>query len=339
MSSQIIRNEQSVELFSHAIPSAARQNGKLKVFIPYDGSESAEVAVDNLKRAGLPQDLETFVAVTDVWLPLSPYEITQAVSARRMKLLTSGISSFAPALRDREEQQVLSLEADRRIRSVFPSGNVRTEAMQEMASVASEILGKAKDWGAELIILGTKTSPSPHITDYAGPALRVAQEAHCSVRIARASHRKGDSPIQIIIGVDESGSTDRLVQAVAERVWPAGSEATIVAVRKSGTLDPVKDSKRALFLERLANELRGIGLEVSIAIKHGQPNDVLLEVARELSADCIFIDSHRLGDGQGDRFDGRALSRVAEALVLGAHCSVEVVRPKNLTDRYLKPAA
>ena len=69
---------------------AALKNGKLTVFIPYAGSESADTALNDLRRAGLPQGLEALVAVTEVWLPLSPYEITSAVSARRMKLLASG---------------------------------------------------------------------------------------------------------------------------------------------------------------------------------------------------------------------------------------------------------
>ena len=62
-----------------------------KVLIPYDGSESAETALDDLRRAGLPQELDALVAVTNVWLPLSPYEITRAVSARRMMVLTAGV--------------------------------------------------------------------------------------------------------------------------------------------------------------------------------------------------------------------------------------------------------
>ena len=337
MSSQIIRNEVSFERSSRAMPTSALKNGKLKVFIPYDVSESAETALDNLKRAGLPPQLEALVAVTHVWLPLSPYEITHAVSARRMKLLTSGMSSFVPALRDHEEQRVLSLEADRRIRSVFPSGTVKTEVMQEMA-VASEILRKVKSWGAELIMLGAKTSPSPHITDYVGPALKVARDAPCSVRIARRCDRNGDAPVQILIGVDESDSIDQVVQAVAERFWPAGSEASIVAVRKSGPRDPVGELETGVALERQADRLRMTGLEVSVGIKYGQPEDVLLREARDLSADCIFIDSHGLGR-QSDGSEIRGLGKAVEAIVLGAHCSVEIVRSKNWTEQYLKPAA
>ena len=341
MSSQMAtaKNEQTLDLSPHAVSTRVDQDRRFKVLIPYDGSENAEAAFDDMRRAGLPQNLDALVAVTNVFLPLSPSEITRAVTARRMMVLSAGASSFAPALRDYEEQRVLSFEADRRIRSIFPLGIVKTEAMRDVAAVTKEILRKAKNWGAELIIVGSKTSPSPHITDYAGPALRVAQDAHCSVRIARASDREGDAPIQIMIGVDEPGAAAGVVQAVAERFWPAGSKASIVAVRKSGPRDPVRDSAATLMLERLAGKLRAKGLEVSSAIKHGQPEEVFLREARELSVDCIFIDSHRLDHGQGDGFNRRGLGQVAQALVLGAHCSVEVVRPKNLIDQYLKPVA
>jgi len=320
------------------MPTSALKNGKLKVFIPVDGSESSDTALDNLRRAGLPQGLEALIAVTQVWLPLSPYEITHAVSARRMKLLTSGMSSFVPALREHEEQRVLSVEADHRIRSIFPSGTVRTEFMQEWA-VAGEILRKVKSWGAELIILGAKTSPSPQLTDYAGPALRVARDAPCSVRIARASDAKDDAPVQILIGVDESDSTDWVVEAVAERFWPVGSKASLVAVRKNDPRDPGGQSETGQALERQAGRLRATGLEVSIGIKYGQPEDVLVQEGRDLSADCIFIDSHASGRRQSDGSDSRGLGTAAEAVLLEAHCSVEIVRSKNLPEQYLKRAA
>jgi nucleotide-binding universal stress UspA family protein len=290
-------------------------------------------------RAGLPQALDAKVAVTNVWLPLSPYEITRAVSARRIMALTAGMSSFAPALRDHEEQRALSVAAEHRIRSIFHSGTIMTEAMQDTATVANEILRTAKKWGADLIIVGSKTSPSPDITDYAGPALKVAKEAHCSVRIARPSNRKGDSLIRIIIGVDGSDSAAQVVQSVAQRVWPQGSEAHLIAIRKGGSRDPKMDSQITLALEQSAEELRAVGLRVSTAIREGQPQDVLLREARELSADCIFIDSRGLQPALGNGVDRGGLSKAAVALVLGAHCSVEVVRPKNLIDQYLKPAA
>jgi nucleotide-binding universal stress UspA family protein len=205
MSAQIIRNEQSLERSSRAMPTSALKNGKLKVFIPYDGSESSDTALANLRRAGLPQGLEALVAVTQVWLPLSPYEITQSVT---------------------------------------------------------------------------------------------------------------------------------------ERFWQVGSKASLVAVRKSGRpRDPGGQSETGLALERQADRLRATGLEVSIGIKYGQPEDVLLREARDLLADCIFIEAHGLGRRQSDGSDRRGLGKAVEAILLGAHCSVEIVRSKNLTGQYLQPAA
>jgi nucleotide-binding universal stress UspA family protein len=249
------------------------------------------------------------------------------------------VSTFAPALRDYEEQRVLLQVGERRIRSNFPSANVRAEVMEDTALVANEIIRKAKNWGAELIIVGSKTSPSPQITDYTGPAVKLAREAHCSVRIARASARSVDSSTRIIIGVDKSGSVPQVVRSVADRVWPQGSEARLVAVRKGGPRDPKKDSETTLVLAQSAEELRATGLRVSTAIVDGQAQDALLQEAREFSADCIFIDSRGLTHELGNGVNRPGLGKVAEALALGAHCSVEIVRVKNLTDRYLEPAA
>ena len=337
MSLQITKTEKSLP--THAMSNARDQGKSIKVLIPYDGSESAEMALDDLRRAGLPQALDAIVAVTNVWLPLSPYEITRAVSARRMMVLTAGMSSFAPALRDYEEQRALSVAAEHRIRSIFPSGTITTEPMQDTATVANEILRTAKRGGAELIIVGSKTSPSPDITDYAGPALKVAKEAHCSVRIARPSNRKDDSLIRIILGVDGSDSAAQVVQSVAQRVWPHGSEAHLVAVRKVGPRNPRMATQIMPRLEHSAEQLRAVGLRVSTVIRDGQPQDVLLHEARELAADCIFIDQHGFQPALNGGFERRCLGRAAVALILGAHCSVEVVRPKSLIDQSSKPAA
>lgn len=139
--------------------------------------------------------------------------------------------------------------------------------------------------------------------------------------------------------MDESDSRDWVVQAVAERFWPVGSKASLVTVRKRGPRDPVRELEPGLALERQADGLRASGVEVSIGIKYGQPQEVLLQEARDLSADCIFIDSHGFGRGQSDGPDRRGLGKAVEAILLGAHCSVEIVRSTNLTRQYLQPAA
>ena len=315
---------------------AAVEPNQCRVLIPYDGSTGAETAIDDLKRAGLPQKFDALVAVTEVWLPSSPYEITRAVSARRLKLLTSGLSSFAPALRDCEEQRVLSREADNRIRSMFPSANVTIEAMQESTSVMSDVVQKAKSYGAELIVLGGQVSPSPDITDYAGPALSVARAAHCSVRIARPSQRNVHSPIHIVIGLDETQSMERVIDAMSERVWPIGTRVDVVVIGELRPRDPVRDSQMIRTLEELVSKLRAGGSNVSIALKYGEAQELLLQHAKNISADCIFIAADIMARGQGTRGE---LSKVAQSVVLGAPCSVEILRPRTVIHGDWKPAA
>jgi nucleotide-binding universal stress UspA family protein len=324
---------QTYEATPDRVSGAVPPNGS-KVLIPYDGSDGAETAITDLKRAGLPQQVEALIAVTEVWLPSSPYEITRAVSARRMKLLTSGLSSFAPAMRDCEEQRVLSREARNRIRSMFPSANVRTEAMQESTSVTTDIVQKAKSYGAELIVLGAQPGPSPDITDYAGPALSVARAAQCSVRIARPSRKNVHSPIHIVIGLDETESMERVIDAVSKRVWPIGTKVDVVVIGKLKPRHPVYESQRTHTLEELVSKLRAGGLNVSIAVKYGEFQGLLLEHAKDSLADCIFIDADVMAHRQGT---GKELSNVAQSVVLGAPCSVEIVRPRTITGEWLYP--
>jgi nucleotide-binding universal stress UspA family protein len=316
-------------------PGTSAQEKKLRVLIPYDGSETAEATLKDLSRAGLPRELDALIAVTQVWLPSSPYEITSAVSARRMKLLTSGLSSYVPALQEHEEQRVLSLEAERRLQSMFPEGRVKTEAIQDTAAMAQAILERAKRWGAELIILGSKTDPSSQISNYAGPALRVAQDAHCSVHIARPSDRKGDSAIRLVICVDESPSSQDVVNAVGEGIWPTGTVANIVMTRKPGPRHATRDAEAAQVLHTWADRLRAKGLEVSVDIVDGQPEEVLLRKTQDASVGCVFVNPHH---GEGD-VDASGLSAGVKALILGAQCSVEVVRANSSNDQYSKPAA
>jgi hypothetical protein len=309
---------------------------KLRVLIPYDGSETAEATLTGLSNAGLPNEIEALVAVTDIWLPSSPREIRRTVDARRIKLLTSGLSSHVPALQDYEEQRVLSLEVERRLRSMFPAGRVKTESLADTSAVAETVLRKAKQWAAELIILGAKTGASSQITDYVGPALRVAQDAHCSVRIARPSAFKADSATKIIALVDESSSAHNVVKAVADRNWPVGTIAHLVMTRKAGPHRVTSEAEATEVLHRWADTLRAAGLKVSLAIENGEFSEALLEPSKQSSVDCVFVDSHH---DQEEVVEGRGLSEATKALILRAYCAVEVVRSSGSSDRYVKPAA
>lgn len=342
------------ESFKHSSLSPLNDwhQAKSKVLIVYDGSESAEVALDDLSRAGLPRGVEALALVTNVCLPSSPEDINRAVADRRMMVLKSGVSSFVPALRDVEEERVMSHNAEYRLRSMFPLGAVKAEGLSNRNSICRGTVRRAEAWGADLIVIGAKRSPSPHITDYCGTAVEIAAQSHCSVRIARPSNAVMGAPVHILIGVDGSLDTNSCVRTVAQRSWPKGSKVRIVMVPKPGprvdrfpdngylTVDHAKPrSIAARVFEQGVEELRAAGLKVSIAIRESVPLDVLIEEARAWGVDGIFIDALAFSRRAESNNGVPSVSNVVKALAMGAPCSVEVVRGKPLQQEFLSPAA
>jgi len=328
-----------------------RLDKKMKVLIVYDGSENAEIALDDLNRAGLPRGVQTLALVTDVCLPSSPEDINRAVADRRMMVLKSGVSSFVPALRDVEEERAMSQKIERHLRSRFPVGEVKSEVLSARNSIGRGTVRRAEAWGADLIVIGSKMSPSPHITDYCGAAVEIAAQSHCSARIARPSNAVGGVPVRIVIGVDGSPDTNNCFRAAAQRSWPKGSEARVVVVPKPGpgldmfpstvasTLDGRRRTLAATIIEQGVEELRASGLKVSVATTEHLPLDVLIEEAREWGANCLFVDA--LGfSRRAERNNGSpSVSNVVKALAMGAPCSVEIVRGKSVPQEFLSPAA
>jgi nucleotide-binding universal stress UspA family protein len=327
------------------------QDEKIKVLIVYDGSENAEVALDDLSRAGLPHGVEALALITDVFLPSSPEDINRAVAERRMMVLKSGVSSFVPAFRDVEQERVISDKAKDRLRVIFPMGEVKSEALSERNSIRRGMVRRAEAWGADLIVIGSPTSPSPQITDYSGAAVDIAAHSHCSARIARPSKAIIGSPARILIGIDGSPDAINCFRAVSRRRWPNGSEARVVLVPRPGSriaLVPAaevstlaRDTPRpscVSAIEQGVEEFRASGLRVSVATRNGVPLDVLIEEAREWNADCLFVDALGFSRRPGNSNDGPLVSNVVRALAIGAPCSVEIVR-HSLNQEHLRPVA
>jgi len=94
----------------------------MKILIGYDGSECADAAIDDLRRAGLPQKAEAQVlTVAEVWLP--PPDPSESNSA------SAGVDSviapmYAKARRAVEEAQKAANRGRARVSTLFPSWSV-----------------------------------------------------------------------------------------------------------------------------------------------------------------------------------------------------------------------
>jgi nucleotide-binding universal stress UspA family protein len=309
----------------------------MKILIAYDGSECADAAIDDLRRAGLPAETDALViSVAEVWLPppasdevlddTFPLQIPAGV--KRARQHAAEIVGHAQELVER---------AAKRVAHIFPQWTVRHEAVS--GSPAWELLSRISEWRPDLAVVGSHGRTALGRFVLGSVSQRVLTEAKCSVRVARGKTLLGEPPQRLVIGVDGSAVSLAAARAVAARRWVPGSEAHVIVVRDpltptlTGSLIPpvgeaieeINNEEKAWadrIAEEAAEELRKSNLTVSTVIETGNPKQVLVEHAESWDADTIFVGS----TGFSSRVQRYLLGSVSAAVAARAHCSVEVVR-------------
>lgn len=286
-----------------------------KVLIAYDGSECANAALDDLRRAGLPEKAQVIVlSIIEHWLPPpSSLEILEKIERR-------------------EEYLALALRAAAYLHSFNPGWETRAEI--GVGSPAALIIEKADEWKPDLVVVGSHGRSAAGRFFFGSVSQKVLHEAHCSVRIARGRVEEPDTPARIIVGVDSSSGAEVAVQAAAARHWPKGSEARIVTalwmlppIASDHMVGPVfewvaKEKARIeAMVDQAVNTMKAAGLKTDAVVKDEDPKRLLLNEAEGWGADSIFVGAR--GFGKVGRF---LIGSVSSAVAARAHCSVEVVR-------------
>jgi nucleotide-binding universal stress UspA family protein len=311
----------------------------MKVLIGYDGSECADAALDDLMQAGLPPTGEAHImSVAEVWLPPPPpstYEIIEeARKARSPSELQRDYAKRCPAAK---QALALAERARDRVQTNFPNWKVTADS--SCGSAAWELIAKADEWKPDLIVVGSHGRNLLGRFVLGSVSQRVMTEALCSVRIARGRVEEPNSPVRIMVGTDGSPASDEALRAVAARTWPARSEVRVVLVDDPlapdflGKLIPPiekmieedRQQERA-WVEKISRRsldiLRTASINVTCAVREGDPKRELPKEAEEWGADCIFVGSA----GFSNRFERFVLGSISAAVAARAHCSVEVVR-------------
>jgi nucleotide-binding universal stress UspA family protein len=311
---------------------------KMKLLIAYDGSSFADVALGDLLRAGLPSEAEACVlSVADVWGPPASFQdYDQATSE-----LDKEIRVRAQELRKRvaaavDEARALAMKAAQQVHAAFPTWKTRAEAC--CGSPAWELIKKAEEWQADLLITGTRGRGAMDRLLLGSVSQKVLNEARCSVRIARPHTGIIDAPPRVLIAVDGSEHAEAAVRAASARVWPAGTEIRLIAADDPfkhppagythwlvGEPSPGDVAETRNWISKViaapTQTLRAAGLNVSQAVRWGDARCVILEEATAWSADTIFLGARGLG-----RFHRLMLGSVSSAVAARASCTVEVVR-------------
>ena len=154
----------------------------MKILIGYDGSPTADAALDDLKSAGLPSKAEAIVmAVAEVWLP--PENIEENAVAEN-----EYIEQISEMHRQKNKKAVAEVEAfarhaRERLLKNFPDWEISVQATY--GSPAWEIITKANEVKADLIIVGSHGRSSVGRLFLGSISQKVLTEADCSVRVAR----------------------------------------------------------------------------------------------------------------------------------------------------------
>jgi nucleotide-binding universal stress UspA family protein len=315
---------------------------KMKILIAYDGSECADAALNDLRRAGLPSDVTAvIISVAEVWLPPPPssYEILEEAKKVNAPADLQDIHvKDSPAV---QEAQGRALSALNRVKSMFPGWEAT--AVVSNGSPAWDIIMKADQWKPDLIVVGSHGRTAIERIVLGSVSQKIVTEARCSVRVARGSAvEEADAPIRIMVALDGSHGSRVAAREVARRVWPPETEVRVIVVNDPltpniiGRLIPpvahwIEESNREdqswvhKMVDDAVNALSAAALKVSSVVAEGDPKRVLVEEAKNWGASCIFVGS----TGFSSRFARFMLGSVSSAVVARAHCSVEVVREKQ----------
>jgi nucleotide-binding universal stress UspA family protein len=311
----------------------------MKILIGYDGSAGSEAALDDLQRAGLPTAAEAFVlSVAEVWLPPPAPSAFELVEGKEVRTTSANTYKRANQVLQQARERVEQARA--RLQANNPDWIIRSEA--SYGSPAWELVAKADEWKPDLIVVGSHGHSALGRFVLGSVSHRVVTEARCSVRVARGRVEEPGAPIRLIVGLDGSAGSYLALQEVARRRWPAGSEIRLIvaddplvpsAVGKlipplAEILEETNEYDRdwaEKMLDRSADVLGSSGLKIKKELIYGDPKQVLINTAEEWRADCIFVGS----TGFSNRFDRFVLGSVSAAVVVRAHCSVEVVRSQK----------
>lgn len=306
----------------------------MNLLIGYDGSDGARAAVQDLVLAGLPPEVEArVIAVADPLVRVPPVSATPFGAGDRPP---AGLVSTARALAAdaTREATAVSTEGLDFVTTLFPGWQARADVL--IGSPHRMLVKAAKDWPADLVVVGSTGRGGLDRVILGSVSQRVLARARCSVRVARARERSAAAPPRLLVAVDGSPDADAAVTEVARRRWPEGTTVRVltaihpqfamaVAIASNAIAGVARDEDVHAAGRRCANlaahRLGEAGLRTAVVIEESEPTAFLLNYARKWSADCIVIGAK--GHGRVARV---LLGSVSSAVASRAPCSVEVVR-------------
>lgn len=276
-------------------------------------------------------------ALTSLWPNQTAFTVLNVVNVLRFERLPALIEDATA-----EGQRIVQAAV-----AQFVQRGYHAEGVALPGHPRAEISSYAKEWGADLVLIGSHGHGAVGRFLLGSVAQGVLRTAPCSVEIVRCRltgrQRTSEGSMNVLLGTDGSTCSVAAANAVATQVWPEGSLFRIVSVEElmlvgnqmeASSLAAMYPTSQLEVLEKLARDratsaadeansiLTKAGCKVvEASCPLGDPRNIILELAKAWPADLIVLGSHgRRG------LDRLLMGSVSESVAIHAACSVRVIR-------------
>lgn len=295
----------------------------MRVLIATDGSPASRIVQEDVITRLWPLGTEVLLlrCIAPAMYPVPPSLLELALKNAREELAKSA--------------EGLSEHAGLRVSTLVTDGHP-----------AKSIVEEAQAWSADFIFMGASGHGPVGRFLLGSTVTSVLHEAPCAVTVVRFPRNGHPLPAtgarRILLATDGSSCSEKAVESLAARPWPAGTVVRIIGVpvfagprMETSYLDAdawaevsaeaTNEANRAVDAALL--RLRAAGFTADGVVPHGLKGAkvCILDEAESWKADLIVVGSH--GHGRLDRI---LLGSVSHALALYAPCSVEVFREKRV---------
>ena len=301
-------------------------NEQMKIMVAYDGSGYADAAIDDLRRAGLPEKGEALVvSVADLSKTAiaNSYEIGVLGKFVSTRLLEKTIElTLKESALVQYEVEELAVRGAERVLEILPGWSVSHRTT--LGKPSQELLKTAAEWKPELIVVGSHGRTALGRFFLGSVSKELAEKADCSVRVVRLPSFAAAPSVmnKVIIGASSLPDAEEVIRAIGRRTWNLeNTEMRLIVADdgiSAGRISAVYPYAKAIF-EQSVEELNALGLQVLVIIKSGATDAILLEEAKNRHADSIFVVNEKANGEKG-------LGELAANLITGAKCSVEIIR-------------
>ena len=288
----------------------------MKILVALDGSDCSRSVIDHCLDSVFDEDTQLkLISVVDFFEPLPALEgIKEAEIEAARKLL------------EREAGRLMEK---------FPSLNVSYRVLN--GYIKSKIMEEARDWRADLIMLGSHGRRGFEKLLLGSISLAILNHAPIPVRVVRT--KQSADNFEVMLCMDDSRYSREALERLLTYSWPANCRFSLVSVifplpdapdAPDSQRFQLEERKRKLreeaerMLTQAENRIKdcfGEKTEVVKLVEPGDARDRILAVARERKPNLILMGSH----GRG-AFDRALMGSVSEGVVNLAETSVEIVR-------------